>query len=152
MSEQDEKVQQEEPRYRKRETFEVLAVRLNCSENFDDHIVVEYDLRYKSAVCHNRREIVHLGGTWPDCSADEYYLIPGDLEVMKAAAATGLQPLTIHFSENQELHIRHHISVWLVRLHARLTQALYGESKAEPYLKYARIAAKTFGYPWEDEG
>jgi hypothetical protein len=51
MSKQDRDDQKSKPSRHKRETFEVLAVRLNCSENFNEHIVVQYDPRYKSAIC-----------------------------------------------------------------------------------------------------
>jgi hypothetical protein len=151
MSEQKNISQKTEAPKRKRETFEILAIGLDCAGGVDQEIEVVYNLRYKSVILYHRREKIQFDGTWPDEPWDDSWLGVDYKDVASSvdAAAHGLG---IKFTERQEREIRYHINVWLLRLYARLLQVMQPESEyTQASLREANAAAKAFGYKWEDD-
>jgi hypothetical protein len=140
----------EAPNKKKRETFEILAIGLDCSGGVDQHIEVVYNLRYKGVICRNRRETVHLFGTWPEHPLADYGCFAMDDEDFTSTVDTG--PLTIKFTEQQERQIRSHLNVWVFRLYARLLRVVQPESEyTKAVVNEAKITARAFGYEWEDD-
>jgi hypothetical protein len=135
---------------RKRQEFEILAISLHCEDQVSEEIEITYTLRYRGITVHNLRELVHFYGTWPDESAEDVGAL-----VFKDRNATpdeeGEKRIGVTFSDRQYASIRGHLNVWILRLYARLLQVVQPETEyTEAVIREAKVAAKAFGYDWED--